>query len=442
MPQSLSDFPVFKVAAFIKRQPSYSILFVDLPARRVPLVINSSALEIVKWLDGTHTQREILDELARKYSTSHEDLNRLCCEFIGKLVSLGVVGFERRRWERDVCIPVLGTSEVYTPNSFILELTHSCPLRCMHCYLDAADGPMMDYRSAVSLVDEIVDVVGVQGIQLTGGEPLGYPYLVELIEHLEQKHTPVSIATSGYASDAVMAHVLSALSGPMDLVQVSIDGFEGYHNKIRGRKDAFTRALAFIDLAICKGVKVSVATTLISQTEAEIASLCESMRARRVSVLRLGALLQEGRATSSHLGTSWSEGSMRPLIERLKSKFDTDDFRIEALETHDSSTIDHACGAGIKMMVIDPDFNARPCPMLMCKLGNVIDEPLMAVVRKTNTLMKGVSTPCEATCGQCSNFSACRGCIAAALANRDSTSNCPWFEMQEKRIQRLLDVVA
>jgi hypothetical protein len=74
VPQSLSDFPAFKVAAFIKRQPSYSSLFVDLPARRVPLVINSSALEIVKWLDGTHTQREILDELARKYSTSHEDL--------------------------------------------------------------------------------------------------------------------------------------------------------------------------------------------------------------------------------------------------------------------------------------------------------------------------------------------------------------------------------
>lgn len=86
-------------------------------------------------------------------------------------------------------------------------LTHGCNLRCDFCFEKEAGYRLNDQLSYEDL-KHLVDLCGNAGARylfLTGGEPLLYPHLVEILQYVSENHPPITptIATNGIFLDDI-----------------------------------------------------------------------------------------------------------------------------------------------------------------------------------------------------------------------------------------------
>jgi Fe-coproporphyrin III synthase len=122
--------------------------------------------------------------------------------------------------------------------------------------------------------EEVATVFGKIGrldvLRLTGGEPFLRADFLEVAEAALEASNPrfVHVTTNGSFSDRV-EHFAERFSRPKRLhIMVSFDGLEAVHNRSRGRRVTFDKALAtvkkLVGLRASRGVGVSVNHTVIS----------------------------------------------------------------------------------------------------------------------------------------------------------------------------------
>lgn len=93
------------------------------------------------------------------------------------------------------------------PQFVHLELTKKCPLRCKQCYVHAEEADDLDWEKCQSIVRECADI-GVERVLLTGGEPLLYDHIFELIKLINSLNMKSVMSTSAYNLDKEMAYKL------------------------------------------------------------------------------------------------------------------------------------------------------------------------------------------------------------------------------------------
>ena len=123
----------------------------------------------------------------------------------------------------------------------VWNLTPACNLDCKFCYYDAKkDSPLsgIDWELARRIIKELK----VKFVLLSGGEPLLYPNILDLIEELTSHSIRVGISTNGTLIDRNLAVKLKKRG--VGYVGISLDGPEKLHNYLRNSSSAFSRALA------------------------------------------------------------------------------------------------------------------------------------------------------------------------------------------------------
>ena len=90
--------------------------------------------------------------------------------------------------------PLLQKLTHFNFETIVLQVTTKCPYNCPQCYMKRGDHNM-PINVAKSIVDEAVHL-GAKAIQITGGEPLFYPYVFELIEYASIAGLNSLLATS------------------------------------------------------------------------------------------------------------------------------------------------------------------------------------------------------------------------------------------------------
>lgn len=423
------DYKVFpRVAShtFIKRQPSYCLLFFDYLGSRHSLGMNETAETILELCTGNKSVDELIVELANCYHDSEQSIEDKVLPFLKLLASAGIVSFERTP-EYSPVVSV-GSRDVVTVEQVLLELTYNCPLKCRHCFVEAGQGPTMERDVLIDVLENKLFPTGLRAAQLTGGEPFAYSGLDEIVNLFAKRRIPVQVTTSGYLLDEQARAVVSALSRSAGSIQVSVDGTSNYHDHLRGIDGSFNRALQFIDYAIKKKVRVVSATTLIDQRREDIHELCALMRDMGVSMFRLGALSSQGRASNLGGPVLWSVEQVRLLIDELANCYNTQTFSIGWIEDPGSDRDLINCGAGTKMLVINPRFYVRPCPMISDCLGNIKDESLGTIMKRGNRLYLDLHSPCDRICGSCPEVDNCRGCMASGLENAHKSECCSWLQ--------------
>lgn len=134
-----------------------------------------------------------------------------------------------------------------------LQLTSRCNLRCAHCCLGAPSTTDLPLPSALDALRQLEEIQGLRAL-LTGGEPLLYPWFWELNEHLPALALRTALLTNGTLITPDAARRLR-----VDEVQVSLDGLEAAHDRLRG-PGSHRRARAALEALAAAGVAVSVAT--------------------------------------------------------------------------------------------------------------------------------------------------------------------------------------
>ncbi|MEM7305388.1 MAG: radical SAM protein [Planctomycetota bacterium] len=189
-----------------------------------------------------------------------------------------------------------------TGRSRIVQIhpTRRCNLRCRHCY--SSSGPeerdALDAALLRAALDDAAEL-GYGVISLSGGEPLMYPGLVELLDHGKERGFLNTFTTNGMLlTDAR----LDELRDRVDLMAVSLDGIPDSHDAIRGQKGAFDAMRARLDGLRASGIPFGFLFTLTQANVHELEWVAEFAREQGARLLQVHPLEEEGRARDELAG--------------------------------------------------------------------------------------------------------------------------------------------
>ncbi len=150
------------------------------------------------------------------------------------------------------------------PLVLMLEPTHQCNLACSGC------GRIKEYRNSMgeslTLAQclESVEECGAPVVTVTGGEPLLYPPVFELLQELVHRKKHIYLCTNAI----LLEKALPKLPRSKRLtLSVHLDGLAETHDRHLGRPGLFNTAIEAIKAAKRQGFRVCTNTTIFKETD-------------------------------------------------------------------------------------------------------------------------------------------------------------------------------
>lgn len=172
--------------------------------------------------------------------------------------------------------------------------TLRCNLRCLHCY--SSSGP--DRREELSpelLKDALSDACdeGYRVVSVSGGEPVLYRPLPELLAHARANGMRTTVTSNGMLlSERWLARVRDVL----DLLAISLDGIPASHNRMRDSARAFPTMAARLDGVRRSGIPFGFIFTLTQHNVDELDWVAGFALEQGAGLLQIHPLEEAGRA--------------------------------------------------------------------------------------------------------------------------------------------------
>jgi MoaA/NifB/PqqE/SkfB family radical SAM enzyme len=314
------------------------------------------------------------------------------------------------------------------------HLTERCNLRCSHCYQSGHGTDELSFAEIREVAEEVSDMLAAwseiyeiafsPSFNITGGEPFLRQDLFDILDHLSGRRFALYLLTNGTLIDREKA-VRLALTG-VEGVQVSIEGPEEIHDRIRG-KGSFAASLRGISFLLDVGITVTLNATL-SEINAdhfpEMVSLASSIGAQRLGFSRLvpsgrGAGLIKEMIDKERLRRIYDEiFSLTPQHLEIVTGDPVASQMLTESNSYDQGAVPTSgCAAGLSGLTFLPDGAITPCRRLFIPLGNVKKDSLREIWATSNVLnaLRDRSRY-RGKCGACSRWAGCRGCRAIAYA--------------------------
>lgn len=117
------------------------------------------------------------------------------------------------------------------------HITDICPLNCPYCF-----SPKTEKTIPTEMVDRVLSIftqLGVQKIDIGGGEPLVYPQLRSLIEKIHESGIFCTLTTSGVGRKENIEALPHFVSLGLTRLILSIDAYGDAHDRLRGNVNAW-----------------------------------------------------------------------------------------------------------------------------------------------------------------------------------------------------------
>jgi pyrroloquinoline quinone biosynthesis protein E len=330
------------------------------------------------------------------------------------------------------------------PLALIAELTHRCPLHCVYC-----SNPLELQSRTNELSTEIWSRVfkeaaeaGVLQADLTGGEPLARPDIVELVRAARAPGLYVNLITSGMPLDETKLAAL--VEAGLDHFQLSFQGArEETANEISGTK-SHAQKLRVLEWLRHHRVAVTLNFVIhrrnIDQLE-EMLALAESSCATRIEFANVQyygwAFANRENLLPAREQLDHSVEFLKREQERLKGKI-----RIEFVVPDYYAKYPKPCmgGWGRKLLLITPSGDALPCHAAQVipglKFENVRERSLPEIWQCSETFQKfrgeeWMQEPCRSCDRRELDFGGCR-CQAFLLAG-DAAATDPVCSLSPQR---------
>jgi hopanoid biosynthesis associated radical SAM protein HpnH len=150
------------------------------------------------------------------------------------------------------------------PLVLMLEPTHMCNLSCTGCgriqeYQDTL-GQMLTLAECLNSVEEC----GAPVVTITGGEPLVYPHIYELVQELLRRRKHIYLCTNGLLLEKALPRLSPS---PRLTLSVHLDGLAETHDRIIGRPGGFQQVIRAIKKAKEMGFQVCTNTSIYRETD-------------------------------------------------------------------------------------------------------------------------------------------------------------------------------
>ena len=393
--------------------------------------VNMTAADILAHCDGTVTVAEISQMMAEQHHDTYERVLKLVSHFITDAVQKGHITLG------DTPATLLGTiagnKELWVPIDMSLDITLRCDLQCIHCYAKAGINQKGLPTDKVMSLLEKIHGIGVTKIVLTGGDPPAHPDFLEILKWSTEHFLVVDIATNGYRIDGSLVKKICDLKKGMITARVSIDGNKEMHEKIRGIKGCWDKAVQAVRVFSRHHIPVSVVMTLNSHNVNDLKDVIITAYQCGASRFSAGMTLAKGRAHKSLELTSSQKMDVSKKLKELAQQYGSDTFYISpwvgVSERDILSDTAVNCGAGYRMFAVDSSGNVNPCPAFHYALGNIFENELEDIF--TSPLVDFFTTlqwPNPSLCGDCPHFHICTECHADAFVKSKGVDTCLWAD--------------
>ena len=301
------------------------------------------------------------------------------------------------------------------PESVIWILSSRCNLSCKHCYTARFPKKIFEKRVYEDVLSEILSLE-VNSIGFTGGEPLLFPYLKDLLGMVRDVPR-VTIATNGLLIDKEWVSLFSQMKNLH--IYLSLDGLKESHEFLRG-SGTFQGVLRSMELLEEAGVNHHVMMAIGSfnyKESGEVVKIVFELSAQSFSLI---PIMPTGRAKGTDLiptGYQVVEAVERAYqaSKDLPIKVDVwcAPFVKRFLDLQDLTVA--SCRL-LSNVDISPTFDLLLCDVIDVKVSNILEEGgFLKALEKFSDMDPD---PVEA-CRGCSIYNFCLGgCFARAYMEK------------------------
>jgi MoaA/NifB/PqqE/SkfB family radical SAM enzyme len=179
--------------------------------------------------------------------------------------------------------------------------TRRCNLSCLHCY--SSSGPQERDEIPVPLLLDALHDASEEGYNVagfSGGEPILYRPLRQALEQARSCGMFTTVTSNGMLLDE---RRLEMLSGAVDLLAISLDGFPESHNRLRGSSRAFETMESRLEGVRRSGVPFGFIFTLTQHNVHELEWVADFAVRQEARLLQIHPLEEVGRAARKLAGS-------------------------------------------------------------------------------------------------------------------------------------------
>jgi len=279
--------------------------------------------------------------------------------------------------------------------SVTLAVTNRCQYQCWHCY----NAQRCQEDVSLAQVQEVIEQLqglGVVMVTLSGGEPLLRMDLERVVDSFGDQ-TCLCLNTTGAGLTQKRAHELKAAG--LFALGVSLDSAQAVeHDRMRGKKGAFSCALKALDLADRAGLYayvISMATRAFLRPEnfSDFMQFITHTPAREVHLLEPCATGKLANSPETCLSSSEREQILAYQKEIAADPSKPVLSSFASLESGEA----FGCGAGLTHLYIDGSGEVSPCNLVPLSFGNVLDTALGDILASMASVFKAPRTECVGT---------------------------------------------
>jgi MoaA/NifB/PqqE/SkfB family radical SAM enzyme len=290
------------------------------------------------------------------------------------------------------------------PSVVLWEVTYACPLRCPFCYSESGLRPArtLPLEQMLRVADRLL-TIRPRVVHLSGGEPLLVDGLFQVAERLMRGGVAVVLTTSGFGLDAEAAR---AIASHCHSVHVSVDGPDAaLHDRLRGRSGSFDAAMEGLVLldrlararreADRPRLRFGIDCVVVRSNWSALPRIISEVAARfaEMEFVIYNGVVPQGLASRvgyeeelldetqmAALGNGELERSLAQLAGGRLSVFTRSNFD---LQMHPETVRDGTAWT-LDRMIVEPDGEVRAMEVYEGTVGNVLDEPLDLLWRRSN----------------------------------------------------------
>ncbi len=408
-----------------------------------PLPMNEIGIKIIELCNGSNNITEIINQLCKSFSLPFKVLKATVLDALNAFSKYYAIKllkqkrFPSKTYKNQLSVE---RSDDYkclsAPLTVLWDITYACNLKCKHC-LAAARNKLkneLNLEEVKKIIDELSEMK-VFNVCFLGGEPLMRKDFIEILEYASNSNMGISFSTNGSLINDRIIQELEKIN--IFKVQVSLDGLEETHNKIRGNNSSFQAVVQAIKKFTKSGIWVEVSTTVNKLNRYELDDLIQLSVTLGAKSFKAIPFMPVGRGINAkHLILAPED--MKEYVTKIhdsKKKYDKKIF-IHTEETYswlldkppepsifDSYAKNLNCVAGTTQLVISSDGLVFPCPFLHNFIaGDLRKEKLNKIWKTSKVFTKFRELKREHLKGKCRECSyiplRCKGgCRAAAFAH-------------------------
>jgi radical SAM protein with 4Fe4S-binding SPASM domain len=312
-------------------------------------------------------------------------------------------------FSRDQIDLALANNEIL---SLELELSRACNLRCIYCYAESGT-PLANELSLPEILDAVDQAVALGAkniIILGGGEPLLYPHLFEVIDHILAKGVTADLFTNGTLISEEVAAKLFKRKISIVLKQNSRD--PEVQDLLAGKPGSFAAIETGLNNLLKTGYpddhhKLGVETIVCRQNIEEIPELWRWARKQGI-IPYVETMTMQGRA-KDNLDLEVSTEKIRFLFEKL-AVIDEQEFG-NTWRPHPPLAASQ-CARHEYSCTVTSTGEINPCPGVNISVGNIRQSSLQDIIAQSQVMqdLRNIRQTIKGQCGKCELKNNCYGC--------------------------------